>query len=342
MKLGIANHETWIFIEDICAYLSTKYETKIFERATWSLPIMQPKMSHYMLRKSLNEFIHSCDVVLFEWASELLVEASSMKTPQAASLVVRLHRYEMFQWTHRINWENVSYVILDTHAMRKKLLERTDLPPERALVLPNAVPLYKTNSSHRPFKGNIGVLSTLIPRKRIYEFILGFYALQKQEPDLMLHIGGNTQPSFQAYYEALHDLIEKLGIQDKVKFYGRVDERWDWYQKMDVFVSYSYSEGMPVAPIEAIASGCYCLSHWWAGAEEIFPEDQLFITEDEFVEKMLSYIRTTDEEREKISQPLRDFVLNNCNLSLVSEAIEDVLIKAYKERTDEKVETQHK
>src|SRR5690606_33664716 len=103
--------------------------------ARWPLPIMRPKMSHYLLRRSLNHFIHSCDAVLFEWASELLVEASDLKTPSAAALVVRLHRYEMFKWTQRINWDAVSYAILDTLAMRSKLLERTTLSPERALVI---------------------------------------------------------------------------------------------------------------------------------------------------------------------------------------------------------------
>jgi glycosyltransferase involved in cell wall biosynthesis len=123
-----------------------------------------------------------------------------------------------------------------------------------------------------------------------------------------------------------------LGIQDKVVFYGRVNERWEWYQKMDIFVSYSYSEGMPVAPIEAIASGCYCLSHWWVGAEEVFPQEQIFLTEAEFVEKMLHYCRATDEERRQLGEPLRKFVIENCDLNRVNHEIQTVLEQAYQEK----------
>lgn len=332
MKLGIANKETWIFLQDIYQYLSSQYPTQVFKPATWPFRFLEPKMSHYMLRRSLNQFIHNCDVVLFEWASELLVEASSMKTPSAAALVVRLHRYEMFKWVHRINWDAVSYAILDTQAMRKKLLERTSLPPERALVLPNAVPLEKTCAEPRPFKGNVAVLCSLIPRKRVYELILGFYAVLKQVPDLHLHIGGDDRPNYQAYYESLHDLVRRLKIEDKVTFYGRVNERWDWYQKMDIFVSYSYSEGMPVAPIEAIASGCYCLSHWWEGADEIFSQEQIFVTEDEFVEKVVAYCCATEEERRKMSESQRRFVRDNCDLHKVSLRIQEVLELALSER----------
>jgi glycosyltransferase involved in cell wall biosynthesis len=332
MKLGVANKETWIFLEDIFAYLSSRYPTEVFKPATWPLPLWQAKLSHYLLRRSLKQFIHRNDVILFEWASELLVEASDVYTPQAGALVVRLHRYEMFQWVQRINWGAVSYVILDTEAMRQKLLERTSVAPERAIVLPNAVPLERTSAEYRPFQGNIGILANLHPRKRIYELILAFYAAQKEMSALTLHIGGPERPQFRAYYEALHDLVRRLGLSDKVIFYGRVEDRWDWYQKMDIFVSYSYSEGMQVAPIEAAASGCYCLTHWWEGADEIFPRPQISTTEAEFVQQVLDYACTSDEQRQQMRQPFIDYVEKFCDLDRINDEIERILQQAAAER----------
>jgi hypothetical protein len=139
MKLGVANKETWIFLEDIFAYLSSRYPTEVLSRPL-ALPLWQAKLSHYLLRRSLKQFIHRHDVILFEWASELLVEASDVYTPQAGALVVRLHRYEMFQWVQRINWDAVSYVILDTEAMRQKLLERTSVPRSEPSCCPMPFP----------------------------------------------------------------------------------------------------------------------------------------------------------------------------------------------------------
>lgn len=333
MKLGVANKETWIFLEEIYKYLRQQYPTEVFKPAAWPFPFMQQKMSHYMLRRSLKQFIHRNDVVFFEWASELLVEASDVHTPPAAALVVRLHRYEMFQWVERIKWENVSYVILDTEAMRQKLLQRTNVDPQRALVLPNAVPLEKTTSAPRPFQGNIGILANLIPRKRIYELILAYYQVQQEMPELTLHIGGGERPMYRAYYEALHDLCRRLGISDKVTFYGRVNERWAWYQKMDFFISFSYSEGMQVAPIEAAASGCYCLSHWWEGADEIFPRAQIFVTEAEFVDQVLAYSRATDAQRQQMRQPFTQYVEKFCDLDRINREIQSVLEQAHRERS---------
>lgn len=332
MKLGVANKETWIFLEDIVKYLSEKYPTDIFQATGWPLPVAQRKMTHWMLRRSLKQFIHRHDVVLFEWASELLVEASDVYTPDAAAFVVRLHRYEMFQWVQRIKWETVRYVLLDTEAMRQKLLARTNLAPERAIVLPNAVPLAKTSAAQRPFQGRIAILANLIPRKRVYELILAFYAALQQRPDLTLHVGGPPRPDNLAYYESLHDLCRKLGIEEQVTFYGRVEDRWDWYQQMDVFVSFGYSEGMQVAPIEAAASGCYCLSHWWEGAEEIFPRAQLSLTEAEFVAQVLAYSDADAARQAAMRQPLLDFVEQSCNLGRINHEIEQILVRAHQER----------
>ncbi|MEM9776450.1 MAG: glycosyltransferase family 4 protein [Chloroflexota bacterium] len=332
MKLGFANRETWIFLEPIHNYLSAKYDSEIFEAADWPLPFAKQKMSHRMLRRSLKQFIHRHDVVLFEWASELLVEASDLHTPSAAALVVRLHRYEMFKWVERIKWENVSYVILDTEAMRQKLLERTNVDPNRAIVLPNAVPVKDVRSGPRPFNGRIGILANLIPRKRIYELILGFYGALQQQPDLTLHIGGPPHSEFKAYHEALIDLCKKLDITDKVTFYGKVEDRWSWYNQMDFYISYSYSEGMQVAPIEAAACGCYCVSHWWEGADEVFPAEQLFVSEDQFVDIILKYCRADDTGRAEMREPTMKFVESMCDLDRINQQIETVLQRSFEEK----------
>jgi hypothetical protein len=41
--------------------------------------------------------------------------------------------------------------------------------------------------------------------------------------------------------------------------------------------------------MEAMACGCYTLSHHWEGAEELLPEQNLFFTNQQLQEKLLSY-----------------------------------------------------
>ena len=55
--------------------------------------------------------------------------------------------------------------------------------------------------------------------------------------------------------------------------------------------------------MEAMASGCYCLSHHWAGADELLPEDNLYYSSQELIDKIFKYNELT--ENEKITQKAR-------------------------------------
>lgn len=327
LKLGIANKETWIFFQDVYNYLGTHFSTQKFEPATWPWPVFHDRISHYLLRKSLKKFIDSCNVALFEWASELLVEASTLSG--SAALVTRLHRYEMFRWTERVNWESVSYVIVNTEAMKAKLLSKTTIGPDKVIAIP---PIwFESNqimSSQRPFNGKIGILCNLIPRKRVYELILAFDSLCNEHPGLCLHIGGGESKEFRDYHEAIQHLVRELRLQDRIIFDGRVEDRWTWYRNIDIFVSFSYSEGMQVAPLEAAASGCYVLSHNWEGANEIFHSDQLFWSENEFVVKALRYCRTADSDRMRVREPLLRFLIEDCEAQRVKTMLREVVENA--------------
>jgi glycosyltransferase involved in cell wall biosynthesis len=85
-----------------------------------------------------------------------------------------------------------------------------------------------------------------------------------------------------------------------VTFYGHVADPGGWYRNIDLFLSNSYSEGLQVAPMEAIASGRYALSHRWDGAEELLPVDALFRTERELIEKVVSYSEASEAARRNL------------------------------------------
>lgn len=328
MKLGLLNKETWIFFTAIRDYLATQYPTSTYTPPTYTLPLLDQQIGHRLRKQQLRRFLRQCDVALFEWASELVVEASQMNLP--TKLVVRLHRYEMFQWVDRIRWENIDYVILDTVAMRNKLLARTNLPPKRAVVIrPMPIDPQRIITETRPFAGKIGTLCNLIPRKRVYELILAFDGLRQHLPNLELHIGGPPRQQNQAYYESLLYLIEQLGLQERVVLPGRVENRWAWYQTLDIFITNSYSEGMQVAPIEAAASGCYILSHQWEGAEEIFPAGQRYLSQAQLIHQAQTYIQASPAEKTILRQPTLTFIQQECQQSLINQKIQALLEKAH-------------
>jgi glycosyltransferase involved in cell wall biosynthesis len=257
--------------------------------------LLANRVNRLFHRRNMQEFMRQNRVVLFEWASGLLATATHL--PKTCGIVTRLHRYELYQWADQINWDAVDSIILVSEMKRQEFVARFPAQRDKIVVIPEAVSLQRFRLHLKPFGGDIGIMCHLRPRKRVYDLVLTFYELLKQNPTLHLHIAGGKAAGFDEYHYAIHSLVRRLNLESKVTFYGHVDKPEEWYRKVDILISNSYSEGLQVTPIEAMASGCYCLSHQWEGADELFPPENLFFSSNELSEKILRYCDLTEVER---------------------------------------------
>jgi glycosyltransferase involved in cell wall biosynthesis len=287
MKLGVAIEETWDFFHEVYADLSAHHQTSLFRRPELHLPILNGRLTAYRFRRDMQQFLRSHDVVFFEWASELLAAASH--APKTCGIVTRLHRYEMYRWADRINWAAVDRVILVSDAKSQEFSTSFPEHAHKVVVIPEAVSLERFKTVEKAYGRDLGILCHLKPRKRVYELVLTFYELLQQRPGFHLHIGGGRAAGFDDYYDAVVQLVDRLGLRDAVTFYGHVDKPEHWYPRIDVFISNGYSEGLQVSPMEAMATGRYCLSHQWDGAEELLPESNLFYTNTQLKDLILKY-----------------------------------------------------
>ena len=299
MQLGIVLDEVdpWDFFSDVFVDLQSHYNTTVFKKRSYALPVFHQRINRHLLHRDLQNFMRQNQVVFFEWASELLAVASYL--PKTCTIVTRLHRYEMYQWVDRINWDNVDKVILVSKAKQKEFSKRFPNHADKTIVIPVSVSLDKFSYKARTFAGDIGIMCHLTPRKRVYDLILTFYECLQENPNLHLHIAGGQHVAYQDYYEALHHIVSVLKISDHVTFHGHVTDTHEWYHRVDIFISNSYSEGLQVAPMEAMASGCYCLSHCWDGVEELLPEENLYATNMELKQKILAYCELTESEKQQ-------------------------------------------
>lgn len=326
MRVGVAIEETWAFFHEIYADLGEHHQTALYKRPSLRLPVLNGSLSGYLFRKSLDGFLHQNDVVFFEWASGLLAAASHL--PKTCGIVTRLHRYEMYQWANRVNWDAVDRLIVVSQA---KLDEFAALFPgqaHKAVVIPEAVSVTRFKPSGKRYGGDIGILCHMKPRKRVYELVLAFYELVKQRPDFHLHLGGGRAAGSEDYYDAVVQLVERLGLRDKVTFYGRIAKPEEWYPKIDVFVSNGYSEGLQVSPMEAMASGCYCVSHRWDGADELLPTANLYDTNTELNQLLLRFAAMTDAEKDEIKGQMRSMVCERFNVDVTKVQIRKLVEQA--------------
>jgi glycosyltransferase involved in cell wall biosynthesis len=323
IRLGIAIQETWDFFDEIYSDLKTHYPTMLFERRSWQLPIFHTRINRYIFSHDMRTFLRANDVVFFEWASELLAAATRM--PKTCRIVTRLHRYELYEWAEKVNWCAVDKIILVSKAKQREFAVRFPDQASKIVVSFPSISLNKFTLRPKTFSGDIGTLCHLTPRKRIYELILAFHELSQKVSGFRLHIAGGSEPAYQDYLIALQYLVRELDLEDKVIFYGNVPDSWDWYHKIDIFISNSYSEGMQVAPMEAMASGCYCLSHHWDGANELLPEDQLYYTTSELVEKITNYSQLSELEKQNRRSSMHSMACEKFDIEITKRQIRDII-----------------
>ena len=109
----------------------------------------------------------------------------------------------------------------------------------------------RMNLSGVPVFGHVGRLS---PEKN-HTFLLEVFALVHQQlPDAMLIMAGRGPLE-----NELRDEVQRLGLGDSARFLGVCDNVPDLLRAMDVFIFPSTSEGLPMAAVEAQASGLPCL-----------------------------------------------------------------------------------
>jgi glycosyltransferase involved in cell wall biosynthesis len=176
------------------------------------------------------------------------------------------------------------------------------------------------------------MLCSIVPIKRVYEVVLMLSELKNRGFDARLNIAGSPQGDYR-YAAAIYNLVERLGLQGSITFDGYVTDTPRWLKNIDILISNSYWEGQTVALLEGMASGCFCLSHHWQGAEEMLPADHLYFTESELLGKIIEYARMKPEEQQRQGQYLREIACRKFDIEKTKVRIRQILdeVKASKE-----------
>jgi len=321
MKLGVCIEETWAFFEQVYAEFEQYHQVSLFEPRQANPPLLKGRINQWLAARDLQAFLGSNHVVFFEWASRYLEAATRL--PKTCGIVARMHRYEMYQWADKIDWEKVDRLIVVSQAKREEFSTLFPEHADRVVVIPEAISLDRFNLIEKPFRGDLGILCHLSPRKRVYELIITFAELVERGNDLHLHIGGAAHGRFPDYEPAVRALVQKLGIQEQITFYGKVTDASAWYANIDMFISNSFSEGLQVSPMEAIASGCYCISHWWDGADELLPVENLYLTDTQLIEKIETFYSTSENDQRERQRQLYARIADKFNIDAIKVLIRE-------------------
>jgi glycosyltransferase involved in cell wall biosynthesis len=135
------------------------------------------------------------------------------------------------------------------------------VPPDRLTLIPNGVDteLFTPDGDGAQFRESAGVpadaplvgfVGRIAPEKGPDQFVRAAEFVYRRRPDAHFVLVGGAHL---AESDEIAGMIDRMGIGDRVHLVGQWDDTTAVYPALDIVVSTSRSEGMPLALLEAMA-----------------------------------------------------------------------------------------
>lgn len=142
----------------------------------------------------------------------------------------------------------------------------------------------------------VGTISVVIKLKGLEQIVRALTLLPKEY--IYVCIGDGCDLS------RLQDLATQLGVADRCYWFGNRRDAINYYQYFDVFALCSYSEGFPLALIEAAANGCSCVLSDIEILKVLVPENYVCFYKLEDVPSLAEKIREAYDNKEKLGNAI--------------------------------------
>jgi L-malate glycosyltransferase len=205
------------------------------------------------------------DIVHAHMGRDYLVAALACKQTNKARLVLTRHHYlplkrgPLYRWLLR----DVAAVIAVSDIVRRSVLERLQLPPEKVRTIPNWIdPEHFKPADRDAARAMFRVRSNIVvacvgqikQAKGQEEFVRAAAALARTRTDVEYLIAGRENEDGNPFTRHLSELAQSLGLGEKLRFLGRVGHTPQLLAAVDVVVVPSWDEGFSLVTIEAMAA----------------------------------------------------------------------------------------
>lgn len=189
-----------------------------------------------------------------------ILKCSRLIGRESTFIFERFHgpKRKIFYSLYKLFYGDHDLLICQTPKMLESLIENLGFyPAKKIATLPNPVNIKNISESTKsvpmkipPKTQTIIACGRLIPLKGFHLLIESFSLVSINHPDAHLYIIGDGPER-----AALEFLTNKLNIQKKVTFIGRISNPIPWFKIADIGVISSEREGFPNVLIEMMASG---------------------------------------------------------------------------------------
>lgn len=164
---------------------------------------------------------------------------------------------------------------------------------------------------------HIGTACSLTPRKGL-EFLIEAMPEIYKEHNITLSIAGETTSQNEEYATTLKQKVSEYDIENRVEFYGWVEDMPAYLSSLDVFVLPSLNEGIPGAVREALAMEIPVVATDVGGTSEVVHDNEtgiLIEPEDpDAIADAIDYLLSNPEIRAKMGARGRELIVSEFSI----------------------------
>lgn len=178
---------------------------------------------------------------------------------------------------------------------KKFLIEQKKVKAEKIFILPNSIPIDEFyHKSDIEYKYDLITMGRISPEKGLFNLVDVVFILKKRLPTIKVGIAGKGQ-----LLKELKDRIEELNLSSNIHLLGFVDDPVDFLNRGKLFISTSYTEGLPRTAIQSMACGTPVV------ALEVGDMSDLII------HNKTGILHSKEFNKIKLSNQIYDILLNN-------------------------------
>jgi glycosyltransferase involved in cell wall biosynthesis len=260
--------------------------------------------------------------------------AAAVARRAGAHLVLTRHVLFPLSRIHKLTLRRTSRVIAVSESVAESLRAQEIFPGEIIVCIHNGIDVDRFAKGGEAAQQNrstllrVGMIGHLAPIKGQADFIRAAAAVSARRDDVEFMIAGEDKSRSGENRRQLENLIDALGLRQRIKLAGWVDDIAKLLATFDLFVSPARSEPFGLSIVEAMAAGVPVIATRSEGAREIIVNGEtgrlVPIEDPESLANAIDEVLSDRELGERLSENARRVVHERFSLERMVAATEQV------------------